>query len=359
MRNQLIYDLPMRIFHWLFAGLFIAAFLIAKNVDDESPVFSYHMLVGLLLGFTVLMRILWGFVGTKHSKFTSFALHPKDLVMIWFLIGIGSVFVLTGEIADGITLFVAVLPLLFMDAFLHWRTQASTASLKGQMSSHVKVKREVKDVVIDSRELVPGDVLIVEPGILLPADGIFEVSQDIQIDESALTGESLPIKKNGLEVDLFSLSFHKGVRVPSHTLGFAGTKVLTGSGLLRVTLTGTQTAYGEIVHSVSRMPQERTPLQKSIYCLVQILIFIAMALLTVWSAGLASYLTGFRSQFANILSGLIVLSSAILIQMSDHLVFLHLTPLHLKEWIITGLIVVFIISALNFLKRLPKMIAVK
>ncbi len=80
MRNQLVYDLPMRIFHYLFAGLFIAAFLIAKTVDDESAVFSYHMLAGLLLVFTVLLRILWGFFGTKYSKFTSFALRPKDLL---------------------------------------------------------------------------------------------------------------------------------------------------------------------------------------------------------------------------------------------------------------------------------------
>ncbi len=80
MRNQLVYDLPTRIFHWLFAGLFVTAFLIAKTVDDESPTFSYHMLAGLLLGFTVLLRILWGVVGTKYSKFSSFALHPKSLV---------------------------------------------------------------------------------------------------------------------------------------------------------------------------------------------------------------------------------------------------------------------------------------
>lgn len=70
----------MRIFHWLFAGLFIGTFLIAKTVDDDSPVFTYHMLAGILLGFTVLLRILWGIIGTKHSRFTSFALHPKDLV---------------------------------------------------------------------------------------------------------------------------------------------------------------------------------------------------------------------------------------------------------------------------------------
>lgn len=80
MRNRLIYDIPTRLFHWLFAGLFVAAFLIAKTVDDESPIFSYHMLAGLLLAFTVLLRILWGFFGTKHSRFRSFALHPKDLV---------------------------------------------------------------------------------------------------------------------------------------------------------------------------------------------------------------------------------------------------------------------------------------
>lgn len=80
MRNRLIYDLPTRFFHWLFAGLFIAAFLITKTVDDESPVFSYHMLAGLLLAFTVLLRIVWGVVGSKHSRFSSFALHPKELV---------------------------------------------------------------------------------------------------------------------------------------------------------------------------------------------------------------------------------------------------------------------------------------
>lgn len=81
MINRLIYDIPTRLFHWLFAGLFIAAFLIAKTVDDDSPIFSYHMLAGLLLVFSVLLRIVWGFVGSKHSRFTSFALHPKDLVV--------------------------------------------------------------------------------------------------------------------------------------------------------------------------------------------------------------------------------------------------------------------------------------
>lgn len=80
MKNQLVYDLPMRVFHWLFAGLFVGAFLIANVVDDESPIFAYHMLAGLMLGFVVLLRVVWGFVGTRHSRFSGFALNPKDLV---------------------------------------------------------------------------------------------------------------------------------------------------------------------------------------------------------------------------------------------------------------------------------------
>lgn len=80
MKNRLIYDIPTRLFHWIFAGLFVIAFIIGKTVDDDSSVFSYHMLAGFLLAFAVILRIAWGFVGTKYARFNSFALHPRDLI---------------------------------------------------------------------------------------------------------------------------------------------------------------------------------------------------------------------------------------------------------------------------------------
>jgi cytochrome b len=80
MKQQLVYDLPTRIFHWAFAGLFLTAFIIAKTIDDDSPIYAYHMLVGLTLGFSILLRIVWGFFGTQHAKFSDFAFHPKDLL---------------------------------------------------------------------------------------------------------------------------------------------------------------------------------------------------------------------------------------------------------------------------------------
>lgn len=80
MRNQLAYDIPTRFFHWLFAGLFIAATFITKVIDDESPLFSYHMLIGLTLSFVVILRILWGFIGTRYARFNSFRLSPGALI---------------------------------------------------------------------------------------------------------------------------------------------------------------------------------------------------------------------------------------------------------------------------------------
>lgn len=80
MRNSRVYDLPTRLFHWVFAGLFIGAFLVAKSIDDESPLYDYHMLMGIILAKLVILRIIWGIFGTQYAKFSSFHLHPRELM---------------------------------------------------------------------------------------------------------------------------------------------------------------------------------------------------------------------------------------------------------------------------------------
>jgi cytochrome b len=74
------YDWPTRLFHWFFAALFVGAFTIAKNVDDESPTYAYHMLLGILLVAVVLLRLIWGFIGSRYARFSSFSLNPLDLI---------------------------------------------------------------------------------------------------------------------------------------------------------------------------------------------------------------------------------------------------------------------------------------
>lgn len=80
MRQVLVYDSPTRLFHWLFAGFFIAAFAIANLVDDDSARFSLHMLAGLGMVFAVVLRLIWSLVGTRHARLSDLALNPTQLI---------------------------------------------------------------------------------------------------------------------------------------------------------------------------------------------------------------------------------------------------------------------------------------
>lgn len=80
MNGKLAYDLPTRIFHWLFAILFTVSFFIANVIDDDSALYAYHMLSGILMSVLVVLRILWGFIGTRYSRFSTFMLSLKSLL---------------------------------------------------------------------------------------------------------------------------------------------------------------------------------------------------------------------------------------------------------------------------------------
>lgn len=80
MEKTKVYDLPTRLFHWLFASLFIGAFAIAKLVDDDSPWFSQHMIFGLILFVVTSLRVIWGVVGSRYARFSSYPLHPLQLL---------------------------------------------------------------------------------------------------------------------------------------------------------------------------------------------------------------------------------------------------------------------------------------
>lgn len=80
MRQVLVYDSPTRLFHWLFAGLFIAAFSIANLIDDDAARFSLHMLAGLAMLFVILLRLIWSLVGTRHARLSDLVLDPRQLL---------------------------------------------------------------------------------------------------------------------------------------------------------------------------------------------------------------------------------------------------------------------------------------
>ncbi|SET11575.1 ATPase, P-type (transporting), HAD superfamily, subfamily IC [Marinobacter segnicrescens] len=171
--------------------------------------------------------------------------------MLWFLLGTSILFFLTGSRTESLVLAIALIPFLCMDAYLHRRTQASTATLADLLAARATVVRQGQREVVDARELVPGDLVEVSGGQPFPADGLLVSVESAQVDESALTGEAYPVRKVAA---CSSWVPGKDMALDDSAWGFAGTRMLTGNAYLRVVFTGRETLYGEIVHTALAHP---------------------------------------------------------------------------------------------------------
>ncbi len=210
--------------------------------------------------------------------------------MIWFLVGTSFLFALLGDYQQTIILLIATIPLIGMDAFLHWRTQASTSSLSQHLATYASVIRDDTERSVPANTLVPGDLVLIKAGDYFPADGILIKGENLQTEESSLTGESLPVSKQILSPSSqFTTDNNPYIDYPHW--GFAGTRLLTGEAWLRVAYTGKESLYGEITHSIVETQQVRTPLQIAINKLILLLIFLAST--TCIILAVVRYLQGF------------------------------------------------------------------
>lgn len=80
MNPVLIWDLPTRLFHWLLSAGFIAAAVIALAIGEHSPLFPYHAIIGLTIALMVVLRVVWGIVGTRYARFGSFIFGPAAVI---------------------------------------------------------------------------------------------------------------------------------------------------------------------------------------------------------------------------------------------------------------------------------------
>lgn len=201
--------------------------------------------------------------------------------MIWFLIGTAALFVALGEFTEAAVLASALVPIAGIDAYLHRRTQASTEGLRARLAVRARVVRDGRAQDIPSDDIVPGDLAIVSAGAYFPADGPILSGQGLQVDESTLTGEAVPVRKTALTPWPADTT---RVNVDAVHWGLAGTRLLTGEARIIIASTGSETQYGEIVRLSQAAGSDRTPLQDAIARLVQILLAIAGVLCGVLAA---------------------------------------------------------------------------
>lgn len=196
----------------------------------------------------------------------------KDFITLVLIVATLISFFL-GEIADAISIFAIVILNGLLGFIQEYRTEKSLQALKELASPNAKVIRDGKVTVICAKDIVPGDIVILESGNRVPADGKVVNAQTLKVDESILTGESVPVEKN-IKDDCkdTDIKIHKKNRV------FMGTSVISGRGKMLVTDIGMATEMGKIAGMIEGIEDDVTPLQKRLDILGKQLVVLCLVL---------------------------------------------------------------------------------
>jgi len=251
----------------------------------------------------------------KEPGWKAFLRQYQDLIQIVLLVAAAVNQVVTGEtgttvILAGLTVFNAVLG-LSQEA----KAEAALASLQQMLKTVARVRRDGQVMEINAEELVPGDIVLVEAGNVIPADGRLFVAATMEIEEAALTGESVPVLKDPAPVDKPEVPL--GDRL---CMVYMNTPVTRGRGELIVTGTGMATEIGKIAGMLNATEAQQTPLQKKLNELTRIFVALgAFAIVAVIALGLIHdeswetlFITGVTLAVACIPTGLPVVVTTLL-----------------------------------------------
>ena len=179
--------------------------------------------------------------------------------MLALLLGGGLIYLALGEPADAITLLVFATLSVVIAVVQETRTERVLGALRDLTSPRALVIRDGEQKRIAGREVVPGDLVVLSEGDRVPADAVLAQCQDLQIDESLLTGESVPVRKIArASGDAAAACRPGGDDLP---YVFAGSLVVRGTGLGEVTATGVRSEIGKIGQTLSTLETEPPRLQ--------------------------------------------------------------------------------------------------
>lgn len=170
---------------------------------------------------------------------------------IYLLLGAVILSFSLGELVDGIMILAFVLINTGLGFFQEYRSEHALRVLKTYMSEQVRVRRGNEEKIINKSELVPGDVVIIEAGDIIPADIRFFKEQSLTVDESILTGESVSVKKVATALDHPTHELYNALNI-----GFSGTTVVSGKGEGIVIAIGKETVMGNVARLTTETRKE-------------------------------------------------------------------------------------------------------
>lgn len=182
----------------------------------------------------------------------------KDL-LVGILIVAGIISIITDNVESTLVIFIVIFLNAILGTVQYFKAEQSLEALKSLTAAKCKVIRDGMKQEILSKDIVPGDILFLEAGDLIAADGRIIENHSLQVNESSLTGESLAVEKNAevLSDDEIPLSDRKN-------MVFGGTLVTYGRAIAVVTSTGMNSELGKIANLMENTQAKETPLQKTL-----------------------------------------------------------------------------------------------
>ena len=209
----------------------------------------------------------------KQSMFMRFIDQFKDFMIIVLIIAAILSGVLAHEWTDAAIIMIVVILNAILGVFQEARSEAAIDALKEMATPDAHVRRDDTIVTIPSTELVPGDVVLLEAGDVVPADLRLNQAHSLKIEESALTGESVPVEKHAETLEGEDIALADRVN-----MAYSNTNVTYGRGEGIVTSTGMHTEVGKIATMLNNADETDTPLKRNLNQLGKTLTIMILAI---------------------------------------------------------------------------------
>mgnify|MGYP003583410270 CR=1 FL=1 len=203
-----------------------------------------------------------------ENRFLAFFKNVFAEPMVLLLFAASGIYFINKQYSDGLFLLISILLIMAISLYQERRSQNALAKLKEFIEPLCTVIRDGEHQSIKTQDIVVDDLVIVEEGALVPADGVIVQANDFSVNEAILTGESMALFKDSNQED---------------NKVFSGTTAVSGLAIVKVTEIGNQTRLGKIGSSLQSIAEEKTPLEIQIGNFVKKMIFAgALVFILVW-----------------------------------------------------------------------------
>lgn len=241
----------------------------------------------------------------EHAERTSVVAIVREAATEPFVILLavaGLLAILLGEVRDGLLVLVGLVPIVGADVVTEYRGERALEALRDASAPEALVRRDGSVATVRADGLVPGDIVLLRTGSVVPADIRLAVVDRMLVDRAVLTGESIP------EPAAVAPDPPDAPTGGRRSVAFSGTSVVGGRGEGVVVAIGAATEFGRIAGGLSERRRRRSPLQRELDRLVRILLVVAIALIAITSG--AGFVRG-NELGANLLAGISAAIAAI------------------------------------------------